>query len=140
MEAERETVDRYVAAFLAMRVGEVLDTRITGVTNFGFFATIEELGGDGLVLASTLGAEYFSFDDGKKTLTGSDSGDVYHVGQYLQLRLAEANPISGALRFELPDGASHLPLHRDRKDRTRRPMMGKRGRPGNLRHSNRKGR
>jgi ribonuclease R len=139
MEAERETVDRYVAAFLAMRVGDVIDTRITGVTNFGFFATVEGLGGDGLVPVSTLGAEYFVFDESQRTLTGQDSGEVYHVGQRLQLRLAEANPISGGLRFELPEGANHLPMrggHRPPK----KPMMGKRGRPPNIRHSNRKGR
>jgi ribonuclease R len=139
MEAERETVDRYVAAFLAMRVGEVIDTRITGVTNFGFFATVEGLGGDGLVPISTLGAEYFSFDESQRTLTGQDSGDVYHVGQRLQLRLAEANPISGALRFELPEGVNHLPMRGSNRP-AKKPIMGKRGRPPNIRHSNRKGR
>jgi ribonuclease R len=136
MEAERETVDRYVAAFLATRVGEVLDTRITGVTNFGFFATVEALGGDGLVPVSTLGAEYFSFDEAQKTLTGNESGEAYHVGQKLSLRLVEANPISGALRFELPEGANHLPV---RGGRPKRPPMGQRGRPSNIRHNGRKG-
>lgn len=138
MEAERETVDRYVAAFLAMRVGEIIDTRITGVTNFGFFATVEGLGGDGLVPVSTLGAEHFRFDPAHLTLTGEETGETYRVGQHIPLRLAEANPISGALRFELPEGANHLPFRRDRKDRTRRPIMGKRGRPGNIRHQGRR--
>src|SRR3546814_2186010 len=47
MEAERDTIDRYVAAFLAQHVGEVMEARITGVTNFGFFATVAGIGGDG---------------------------------------------------------------------------------------------
>ena len=64
MEAERDTIDRYVAAWLSARVGEVFDTRITGVQNFGFFATIVGLGGDGLVPVSTLGGEYFPYDEG----------------------------------------------------------------------------
>jgi ribonuclease R len=55
MEAERETIDRYVAAYLAEKVGDVLPTRITGVQPFGFFAQVEGLGGDGLVPAATLG-------------------------------------------------------------------------------------
>jgi ribonuclease R len=135
MEAERETVDRYVAAFLSMRVGELLDTRITGVTNFGFFATVEGLGGDGLVPVSTLGIERFRFDEANKTLIGEESGETYHVGQRLQLRLAEANPISGALRFELAEGANHLPMRGPRK---RTPVMGKRGRPANIRHRGRR--
>ncbi|MFM8499328.1 MAG: ribonuclease R [Chakrabartia sp.] len=138
MEAERETVDRYVAAFLAMRVGEIIETRITGVTNFGFFATVQGLGGDGLVPISTLGTDYFHFDPAHLTLMGENTGEQYHVGQHIQLRLAEANPISGALRFELPEGANHLPMRRDRKDKVRRPVMGKRGRPGNIRHQGRR--
>jgi ribonuclease R len=139
MEAERETVDRYVAAFLATRVGEVIDTRITGVTNFGFFATVEGLGGDGLVPVSTLGAEYFSFDETQKTLKGQDSGDTYHVGQRLALRLVEANPISAALRFELPEAVNYLPLPgQGRGARAKKPVMGKRGRPANIRHRGRR--
>jgi ribonuclease R len=135
MEAERDTVDRYVAAFLAIRVGEILDTRITGVTNFGFFATVEGLGGDGLVPISTLGTEYFAFDEALKTLTGAQTGETYHVGQKLPLRLAEANPVTGALRFELPEGANHLPV-RGRRDR--KPVMGKRGRPPGIKHRGRR--
>ncbi len=149
MEAERETVDRYVAAFLAMRVGEIVATRITGVTNFGFFATVEGLGGDGLVPISTLGTEYFRFDEAHKSLIGEQTGETFRIGQHIDLRLAEANPISGALRFELPEGASHLPMPggnrgrdgdkgKDRKDRVRRPAMGQRGRPGNIRHQGRR--
>ncbi len=135
MEAERETVDRYVAAFLASRVGDVLDTRISGVTRFGLFASVESIGGDGLVPISTLGAERFRFDDGNMTLVGEDSGETYHIGQRLKLRLVEANPVSGGLRFELPEGANHLPVRGRRK-----PLFkpGKRGRPGNIRHNGRR--
>jgi ribonuclease R len=136
MVAERETLDRYVAAYLSGKVGEILDTRITGVAGFGFFATVEGLGGDGLVPVSTLGTEYFRHDPAKHILEGAETGECYTVGQKLPLRLVEANPISGALRFELPEGANHLPARgqRDRKERGRKPVMGKRGRPGNIRH------
>lgn len=103
MEAERETVDRYVAAYLSERVGEVLEARITGVANFGFFATVEGIGGDGLVPVSTLGDDYYRFDEAARTLTGDASGRVFASGQTLQLRLAEANAASGSLRFELPE-------------------------------------
>jgi ribonuclease R len=121
MEAERETIDRYVAAYLAERVGQLLDTRITGVTNFGFFATVEGLGGDGLVPVSTLGAEFFRYIEAEHALEGESSGDRYTLGQTLQLRLAEANPVSGALRFELPEGVNHLPLRRPRGKGFRKP-------------------
>jgi ribonuclease R len=139
MEAERETVDRYVAAFLSTKVGEVLATRVTGVTNFGFFATVEGLGGDGLVPVSTLGIERFRFDESHMTLTGEDTGETYHVGQKLDLRLVEANPVSGALRFELPEGANHLPMRRGGRQGPRRDRnVGKRGRPPGIRHQGRR--
>jgi ribonuclease R len=139
MEAERETIDRYVAAYLSERVGQIVDTRISGITKFGFFASVEGIGGDGLVPISTLGAEYFKHDEANHCLIGEHSSDTYTLGQRLQLRLVEANPASGALRFELPEGASHLAMPRgNRQDRTRRPTMGKRGRPGNIRHQGRR--
>ncbi|EQB33105.1 ribonuclease R [Sphingobium ummariense] len=131
MEAERETVDRYVAAFLAAHVGDLVEARITGVQNFGFFATVEGLGGDGLVPVSTLGEERFYYDEAARALEGVESGDRYTVGQRLPLRLAEADPINGSLRFELPDLPAPRggPLKRDRM----RPGT-KRGRPANIRH------
>ncbi|HEY0165033.1 MAG TPA: VacB/RNase II family 3'-5' exoribonuclease, partial [Sphingomicrobium sp.] len=76
MEAERDTVDRYVAAFLADRVGQLVECRITGVQPFGFFATVTDLGGDGLVLAQTLGQEYFRYDEAARQLIGEQSGDT----------------------------------------------------------------
>ena len=116
MEAERDTIDRYVAAFLSTRVGETLATRITGVARFGFFAQVVGLGGDGLVPVSTLGEERFLFDEDTRVLEGIETGTRYTVGQRLDLRLVEANPITGALRFELPLGEGET---RPRQDRVR---------------------
>lgn len=139
MEAERETIDRYVAAYLSDHVGEVLDCRISGVQPFGIFATVEGLGGDGLIPAGDLGKEYFRYDEAARQLIGDDTQETFKVGQKLKLRLTEANPVSGALRFELPEG-SYSRGPGERRDRTRRPPMGKRGRPSNIRHQGRKGR
>ncbi|WP_310476883.1 VacB/RNase II family 3'-5' exoribonuclease [Sandarakinorhabdus sp.] len=114
MEAERDTIDRYVAAFLSTKVGEIVQTRITGVAKFGFFATVEGLGGDGLVPVSTLGEERFVFDEDARILEGIQTGTRYAVGQRMELRLAEASPITGALRFELVEGGSAPGPRRDR--------------------------
>jgi ribonuclease R len=135
MEAERETVDRYVAAFLSERVGEVVEARITGVTNFGFFATVEGIGGDGLMPVRDLGGDYYRFDEAARRLVGDATGEVFALGQRLELRLAEANPVSGGLRFELPEGKGALPPARGSK-----PVreIKRRGRPGNIRHQGRK--
>ncbi|KPF57947.1 ribonuclease R [alpha proteobacterium AAP81b] len=129
MEAERDTIDRYVAAFLGTRVGEVLPTRISGVAKFGFFAKVEGLGGDGLVPVSTLGDERFVYNEDTRILEGMSSGTRYETGQRLDLRLVEANPITGALRFELPGSEAS---QRPRGDRVRgRPYAGPR--PGQSR-------
>ncbi len=144
MEAERDTIDRYVAAWLAGRVGETFETRITGVQKFGFFATIVNLGGDGLVPVSSLGREYFRHDEAAHALIGEDSGTTYKVGDVLDLKLAEANPLTGALKFEVPgsEGQSieprgRRPASKPRKDRQGKHQVGKRGRPGNIRHQGR---
>jgi ribonuclease R len=139
MVAERETMDRYVAAFLSEKVGELLACRITGVQPFGFFATVEQLGGDGLVPAATLGREYFRYDEANQTLIGEESETTFALGQRLTLRLAEANPVSGGLRFELPDaqrGGRRPPSARD--ERPGRHAQGRRGRPANIRHRGRR--
>ncbi|MFC3099446.1 VacB/RNase II family 3'-5' exoribonuclease [Altererythrobacter lauratis] len=148
MEAERDTIDRYVAAWLSGRVGEVFTTRITGVQKFGFFATIVGLGGDGLVPVSALGREYFRHDEGAQALVGEDTGQRYTVGDLVQLKLAEANPLTGALKFE-PVDADGQPIEQrgtrperkprggPRRDKAGKHLVGKRGRPGNIRHQGR---
>jgi ribonuclease R len=138
MEAERETLDRYVAAYLSERVGEIVDCRITGVQPFGFFATVEGLGGDGLVPVSTLGAEYFRYDEASQSLVGDDSDETFSSGRRLKLRLVEANPVSGGLRFELPDTSYQPARARVRRDDPKaRHKQGRRGRPSNIRHRGR---
>ncbi|WP_338425466.1 ribonuclease R family protein [Sphingopyxis kveilinensis] len=138
MEAERETVDRYVAAYLAGKVGEIVPARITGVQPFGFFATVDGLGGDGLVPVSTLGSERFFYDEAARTLDSEYGRVSYSVGQRLELRLMDANPVSGALRFELPDapegGFRNRPPRRDGVRKAGKHMVGKRGRPANIKH------
>ncbi|MEL0251823.1 MAG: VacB/RNase II family 3'-5' exoribonuclease [Novosphingobium sp.] len=141
MEAERDTIDRYVAAWLSGKVGEVFDTRITGVQKFGLFATIIGLGGDGLVPVSTLGAERFNYDEKAQRLIGELSGEEFAMGQILKLRLAEANPLTGALKFEPVDVAEGVQRIERRGEKLgHKPkrqgnyMAGKRGRPSNIRH------
>ena len=148
MAAERETIDRYVAAWLATRMGEVFECRVTGVQRFGLFATIIGLGGDGLVPVSVLGAERFSYDEGAQVLTGEQSGARFAIGDRLRLRLAEANPLTGAVKFEPEHGGGHAIEPRQRRggagngdpagSKRGAHLAGRRGRPANLRHQGRK--
>lgn len=137
MEAERETVDRYVAAYLSDQRGQVVMCRITGVQPFGFFATVIDFGGDGLVPVSTIGDEYFRYDEQSQQLVGEETGTTYRLGQKLRLRIAEADPVSGSLRFEVPDQEGGGRPDVERRDRVR-TGNGRRGRPPNIRHQSRR--
>jgi ribonuclease R len=149
MEAERDTIDRYVAAFLSERVGETFPARITGVQGFGFFATILGLGGDGLVPVSTLGREHFRYEEAAHALVGEQSGTRYSTGDKLELKLAEANPLTGALKFEVPGSEGGIEPRGFRQPERKKSgfkgktsprqshEQGKRGRPGNIRHQGR---
>ncbi|MEM9969685.1 MAG: ribonuclease R [Pseudomonadota bacterium] len=101
MVAERDTTDRYLAAFLADRVGTELTGRISGVQRFGAFVKLDETGADGLVPVRSIGSEYFHFDRDAQVLEGSDTGLIIAVGQRVTVRLAEAAPITGGLILDL---------------------------------------
>ena len=101
MAAERDAMDRYVAAFLEDRVGATFEGRITGVTRFGLFVRLAETGADGLVPVSSLGNEYFTHDDRAHALVGERSGQRFTLGRAVQVKLKEATPITGGLLFEM---------------------------------------
>jgi ribonuclease R len=101
MMAERDTTDRYLAAYLADRVGSEFSGRVAGIARFGLFVKLDETGADGLVPISSLGREYFRYDGETQTLTGERSRRVIGLGQRALVRLAEAAPITGGLLFEL---------------------------------------
>jgi ribonuclease R len=114
MAAERDTNDRYLAAYLSDRVGAEFAGRISGVQRFGVFVRLDETGADGLIPVRALGREYFNYDEGSQTLMGSETGLVLGIGQKVMVRLAEAVPVTGGLILELlsVDGATVRPSRR----------------------------
>ncbi len=127
MAAERDTTDRYLASYLADRVGSDLEGRVAGIARFGVFVKLDETGADGLVPMRALGNEYFHFDRESQQLRGADSGLTIAMGQKVTVRLAEAVPVTGGLILELLslDGAA-LPRG-SRRGRARGPVARKRG-------------
>jgi ribonuclease R len=105
MAAERDTVDRLIAHFLADRIGDIFQGRICGVTRAGLFVKLDDTGADGFVPAATLGGQYFRYDEAARAVVGDDDGETYRLGDAVTVRLVEAAPVAGALRFEmLSDG------------------------------------
>jgi ribonuclease R len=142
MKAERETVDRLIAHFLADRIGDIFEGRISGVTRAGLFVKLSDTGADGLIPIRTLGTEYFNYDESRHALIGSRSGAMHRLGDVVEVRLVEAAPVAGALRFELLSaghvgrsdrrarGASDKPASRGSKARrTPKSFEAKAGRP-----------
>ncbi|MGE0658080.1 MAG: ribonuclease R [Reyranellaceae bacterium] len=140
--AERDANDRYVALFLADRVGASFLGRVNGVTRFGMFVTLDETGADGLVPISSLGREYFEHDERRHCLIGRSTGTSYFLGDKVRVRLAEAEPITGGLVFELeavvesigqslPAGRSgRKPSNAGRKTRAVKSPSRRKGKPG----------
>ena len=120
MLAERETNDRLIAHFLADRVGASFDGRISGVTRAGLFVKLRETGADGFVPARTIGDEYFRYDEKGHAMVGSRSGETYRLGDPVTVKLVEAAPVAGALRFELlSEGRPGRPVRRQHDSRGR---------------------
>ena len=102
ISAEREASDKYLSAFLETRIGDEFTGRIRGVTRFGLFIGLDENGADGFVPIRTIGGrEYFRFDERNNSLIGERSGEYYFLGQSVVVRLEEATPINGGLRFAM---------------------------------------
>ena len=128
MMAERDTTDRYLAAYLADRVGTEMSGRISGIARFGAFVKLDETGADGLVPVRSLGHEFFVYDPRSQSLMGEKSGTTIELGQKVLVRLTEAAPVTGGLILEMLElGDSALPRGsqqtRDRRRQARKPAI-----------------
>ena len=101
MMAERDTTDRYLAAFLSERVGAEMTGRISGIAKFGVFVKLDETGADGMIPIRDLGGEYFHYDPDDQSLMGADSGRVISLGMRATVKLVEAAPTTGGLIVDL---------------------------------------
>jgi ribonuclease R len=119
MAAERETVDRLIASHLSSQIGARFAGRIGGVVAAGLFITLNDTGADGFIPAGTLGSDYFVYDETRRALIGERSGETFQLGDPVEVRLVEAAPVSGGLRFEM------LSEGRKGKPTSRRSMRGR---------------
>ncbi|MCV3269920.1 ribonuclease R [Roseobacter sinensis] len=126
MMAERDTTDRYMAAFLSERVGNEFTGRISGIARFGVFVKLDETGADGLIPMRSIGREYFHYDAEAATLMGADTGLTISLGQRVTVRLAEAAPVTGGIALEL------LALEGDAIPQGRRAPAGRPPRRGRI--------
>jgi ribonuclease R len=112
-EAERESVDRFTAAYLAERVGATFSGRISGVARFGLFVRLDETGADGIVPISSLPDDYYIHEEAKHRLIGRNKGRVYRLADRVTVKLLEADGMTGSTVFQmLNDAGEDLPRGR----------------------------
>ncbi len=143
MLAERETVDRLIAHFLASHLGDEYEARVTGVTRAGLFVNLATYGADGLVPISTLGHEYYLYDEANHAIAGERSGKGFRLGDNVTVRLVEALPVAGALRFEMVSEPHPLPMStrsHHKASRSMKTMRGRKGKPSGIPRSGKRGR
>ncbi|MDT6941936.1 ribonuclease R [Brucella pseudogrignonensis] len=140
MLAERETVDRLIAHFLAAHLGDEYEGRVTGVTRAGLFVSLATYGADGLVPISSLGNEYYLYDEANHAIAGERSGKGFRLGDTVTVKLVEALPVAGALRFEMVSEPHSLPMSTRSHHKATKGMRGRTGKPAGVSRSKRKGR
>ena len=139
--AERDALDRYVAAFLAHRTGAEFDARISGVTRAGLFVTLAESGASGLIPMSFLPRDFYDHDQRRQRLVGRDQGRVYRLGDRVRVRLMEAEAATGSLLFGLAgEEAPTGPRSPTRMAARPGAMAGRRPTPGSRPAAPRRGR
>lgn len=127
MIAERETNDRLLAEYMSSHIGARFDARISGVTRSGLFVRLSETGADGFIPASTLGQDYYRYVEEQQAMVGERTGERFRLGDTVNVRLLEAAPVAGALRFELlSEGERSAPLGGRRQGPRKHFSRGKR--------------
>jgi ribonuclease R len=126
MAAERDTYDRLIAAHLKDRIGAKFMGRISGVTKSGLFVKLTVTGADGFVPAATLGGDFYAFDEARMALIGQRAGEGFRLGDTVEVRLVEAAPLAGALRFEILSEGRYMSPARGKRA-VRRAAGGRKG-------------
>ncbi|KTQ98321.1 ribonuclease R [Aureimonas ureilytica] len=109
MAAERDTIDRLIAHHLAERLGDQFTGKIQGVTKSGLFVQLPTFGADGFIPISTLGTDYYHYDEVGHALIGERTKRGFRLGDTVEVKLVEAIPLAGSMRFEMLSEARDLP-------------------------------
>ncbi|MCB9982552.1 MAG: ribonuclease R [Rhodospirillales bacterium] len=146
MVAERSAVDRFTASYLSGQIGAEFSGKISGVTRFGLFVTLDESGADGLVPMKSLAGDFYIHDEAQHALVGRRTGRVFRLGAPVTVRLREADGLTGSTVLELCEesvNGAEVPgvvfkarklSRQDRGERAQKPQK-HRGKPGGKQHS-----
>ncbi len=100
-QAERASIKYKQVEFMEDKIGEEYDAKVTGVTDIGIYAEIDQYKCEGLVAVRFLGDEAFDFDDRNYCLVGRKSHQRFALGDKVRIRVARANLYRKQLDFDL---------------------------------------
>jgi ribonuclease R len=98
--AERQTVDRFTASYLADRVGATFAGRVNGVSRFGLFVTLDDTGADGILPMRHLPADFYDLDERNHLVVGRRHGLRFRVGDRITVKLFDTDEVAGSIVFE----------------------------------------
>ena len=102
--AERASIKYKQVEFMSEHVGEEYDAVISGVTEWGIYAEINENKCEGMIPLRTLQDDFYEFDDANYCLVGKRKHRKYMIGDPLRIRITRANLERKQLDFELAEG------------------------------------
>jgi ribonuclease R len=91
MAIEREVVDLYGAYLLRDQVGETFDATISGVTEHGFYSTLDRPFVDVLCRTASLPIDQYQLDPHGVRLQALRSGRSYALGDRVRLRIEDVS-------------------------------------------------
>jgi len=109
-EASRDVEVWLKCWFIKEYVGEVFSGRVTGVTHFGLFITLDTLFVEGLVHVSELGSDYFQYSEALHELRGERTGVRYRLTDPVQVQVARVDLEARRVEFKLVKGTSFKTL------------------------------
>jgi ribonuclease R len=102
-DAERELTEWKKVRYMSDKVGEVYPGYVTGVQSFGLFVELDGVYVQGLVHVSSLGDDYYAFDERAHALKGENTGRTYRLGDSVRVRVAKVDLEQRKVDFALAD-------------------------------------
>lgn len=101
-EAERESDKLKKAEYMSYHLGEEFDGIISGVTGYGLYVELSNTV-EGLVHVTSLRDDYYEFDQEAYELRGQLTKKIYHLGQKVRVRVADADAMKRTVDFTLAE-------------------------------------
>lgn len=123
--AERASIKYKQVEFMKDKIGEEYDAHISGVTEYGIYAEVDDNHCEGFIPVHAISQEGFYFDDKNFCLIGRQTRRCLSLGDAVRIKVANANLYRKQLDYELVShtaSCGQAPLETDSK-----PSKAKRG-------------